>query len=230
MWPDPLVIFDLDGTLVDSEHAHFLSWQRAASLRGRELTQEQYAPFAGHAGDAIALQLDPQAPEAAWRDKKLFYREIQSRGIQPIVRTVEFARQLGIEKKHLGIKLGLASAAPREEIDYNLRHLNIKEIFDVVVSGCDDLAHIQDPEGVNKPKPYIYLEAARLLGLDPKRCVAFEDSATGVTSAVEAGLLTFAVPNFYTQAQDHSRAYIVLSPDTPLDVVNFFTHIDAWLR
>lgn len=71
------------------------------------------------------------------------------------------------------------------------------ETFDVIVSVAD-LAEYTDLEGINKPKPYIYLQTAKLLGLHPEQCAAIEDSRTGISSAVNAGCISVAVRNAYT--------------------------------
>ena len=63
-----------------------------------------------------------------------------------------------------------------------------------------------DLEGKNKPKPYIYLEAAQRLHVSPQHCLVFEDTEAGVMAASSAGMITIAVPNRFTSSQDFSRA------------------------
>ena len=91
--------------------------------------------------------------------------------------------------------MGLASASPKDEILLNLQQHQIEHLFDVIISGKDDLSEYNDPEGVNKPKPYIYLHAAKLLDISPQQCVVIEDSRSGVTAGVDAGCFVIAVPN-----------------------------------
>ena len=110
----------------------------------------------------------------------------------------------------------------KKEILINLKDHEIIDAFDVVVSGQDDLSHYLDPEGVNKPKPYIYLHAAKLLGLEPSECVAFEDSYTGLLAASKAGLITFAVPNTFTREQDFSLATFKIEPHEEINMEEFF--------
>ena len=226
------VIFDCDGTLVNSEGLHFLSWQEAFSKEGVIITEEQYYPFSGHSGIYVAQKLYQGASIALatkiYLDKKRIYRGLCKQEIDPIERTVSFVRQLAERKQELGIKLAVASAAPKKEILNHLKNLGLLSVFDEVVSGSDDLhAHYRDPEGINKPKPYIYLHAAKLLGLEPSQCIAFEDSHTGVISAATAGLITFAVPNIYTQEHDFSRAMFVIDPSTAIDMEDFFQKIEG---
>lgn len=118
----------------------------------------------------------------------------------------------------MGCKLAAASAEHRGEILEHLEHLGILDAMDAVVSGVDDLSDYHDPDGVNKPKPYIYQHAAQLLELDPAECMAFEDSGTGVLAASRAGIFTVAVPNPFTLAHDFSCAHAVFAPDEPLEL------------
>lgn len=229
---EPMVIgmiFDCDGTLIDSEYAHFLSWRSALNGLGFVLTEEEYFPLAGHSGDYVAQRLCEMAQvgsvEAIFQAKRDAYRALYIDEVVPIERTLHLVRQLSEHREQLCIKLAVASAAPKKEILRHLHHLGLSEVFDVVVSGKDDLAHYADPEGVNKPKPYIYLHAAKLLGLEPSRCVAFEDSGPGVLSAVRAGLTTFAVPNAFTKAHDFSRATYVIEPSVEIPLEELFQKI-----
>ncbi len=225
------IVFDCDGTLIDSEAAHFASWRMAIEKRGGSLTAEEYQQLAGKTGTAISGMLHAKvmfdSPEALRNDKIDYYMQmLRKQEFQPIERTVRFIKELSLIKKELGLKLAVASAARKEEILHNLEHLKILSLFDAIVSGVDDLTDYSDPEGVNKPKPYIYLHAAKLLGLPPAQCVAFEDSATGLLAAVTAGMITIAVPNQVTQLQDFSRADYIIDPATPIDIDDFFLKVD----
>ncbi len=117
--------------------------------------------------------------------------------------------------------MGVASAALKVEIESHLANLGIRDLFEVVLSGYDDLEGYSDPDGVNKPKPYIYLHAAKLLRVHPTRCIAIEDSYTGVTSAVAAGCITVAVPNHFTKHHDLSRATVRIDTLVNLTVERF---------
>ncbi len=123
---------------------------------------------------------------------------------------VKFVRLLFREKEKLKLRLGVASSARKEGILTNLRRLALEALFDLVVSGQDDLKAYTDPEGVNKPKPYIYLHAAATLGLSPSQCIAIEDSYAGVTAAKKAGYFTIAAPNHFTRTQDLSHADLII--------------------
>ena len=206
------IIFDCDGTLVDSENAHYMAWKMALSQRGHEITLEDHLSHVGTPERLIAefytqkLRLDDS--EQLIEDKHHNYREFIRQGIPPIEATLEFVHLLATQKQTLGLKLGVASGAPKANILAHLRHLGIEDYFELVLSGIDDLEEYHDPEGANKPKPYIYQKMAHLLGLAPEQCVAIEDSRPGLTAAVNAGYLTVAIPHAFSKHQDFSSATI----------------------
>lgn len=212
------IIFDCDGTLIDSEGLHLQAWKMAVQKRGFELHDELYFSLAGQTAETIAEKLysliGKDSPQKIVEDKRAFYRTLQQATTIPIIRTLCFLKEL----QNYDVKLGVASAAPKEEILINLRAMGIEKDFHTIISGVEDLAHIHDPEGVNKPKPYIYLHAALTLGLNPSECVAFEDTSFGVQAAKTAGLKTIAVPNLYTKKQDFSAADLIINSEDPINI------------
>lgn len=214
------IIFDCDGTLIDNGIGYFLDWQYALQCQGYELNADDFWDFmnknrlVGAPGaDEILVKyccelVGRDCAHEILRDKKTFSAQLhQTYEFPAIEPTVNFLHALGKAKEDLGLKLGLASGNKKENIHRVLKRLHVDQYFDVIVS-ADDLAEYHDPEGVNKPKPYIYLEAAKLMCLRPEQCVAIEDSRTGVSSAVGAGCLTVAIPNAYTAQQDLSHAHL----------------------
>ncbi len=224
------IIFDCDGTLVDNEYSHFLSWKEALHFLGAELKEEEFFPFYPglHAGDIAQMLCEKYSlpsPDALCLAKAKNYTQLLAQGFPPIERTVRFVKLLAERKEELGIKLAVASASRKESILTNLDHLGLKNVFDAVVSGKDDLGDYKDPDGVNKPKPYVYLEAAKRLGIDPSFCVAFEDTQTGLRAASDAGMTTFAVPNAYTKQQDFSRASFWIDLNAEIDMDDFWQKV-----
>lgn len=226
------VIFDCDGTLVDSEQFHCLAWQAAFEEQGYQLGKEFYIHHFSGLGDheisktAVRL-LGFGCFDALLAHKNRCFDALLAAGICPITPTVTLVKCLFDQKEKLGLKLAVASGARKQEILCNLKNLAIDDCFDVILSGRDDLSDYQDPEGTNKPKPYVYLKAARLLGLQPQECVAIEDSRAGVSSAVEAGCFTIAIPNDYTRQQDLSQAHMKIASFADLDIDDFFKMVFA---
>lgn len=214
------IIFDCDGTLIDNGIGYFLDWQHALQCQGYELNADEFWNFmnknrlVGAPGaDEIIVKyccelVGRECAKEILNDKKAFSAKLhQTYEFPAIEPTVSFLHALGKTKEDLGLKLGLASANTKENILRVLKRLNVDQYFDVIVS-ADDLTEYNDPEGINKPKPYVYLKAAKLLGLLPEQCVAIEDSRTGVSSAVSAGCIAIAIPNAYTTQQDLSHAHL----------------------
>lgn len=224
--PIKAIIFDCDGTLVDSEEAHLSAWRQALQNRGHDLAPEHCFLYTGKPSSVtaklIAETMGYDCSDEILEEKKTYYREIHEQGLPPIEETVEFLRRLAKEKEHLGFKLGIASAATTPEILSHLRNLGIEEFFDVILSGHDDLQDYTDPEGVNKPKPYVYQQAMKKLGVLPAESVVIEDSTTGVLSGVAAGCFTVAVPNIHTRNQDLSKAHLRIESFANISVDEFF--------
>lgn len=202
------VVFDCDGTLVDSEQFHYQAWNDVLKKHGKSFSLEEYYPCVGHSTGVISERLAEKfgigPAQEIGRDKLARFHELQRLGMPPIRATVDFIHRMVQEK--LGLKLAVASAVAREEIFTHLKNLKIDGFFDAVVSGIDDLDHYNDPEGVNKPKPYVYLETAKILNVKPSECIVIEDSHVGVSAGVKAGCFTIAVPNLFSQRQDFSKA------------------------
>lgn len=217
--PIKAIIFDFDGTLIDNGSAHFIEWQYALAQQGFALQAEEFWEFMNKnkligsptANEPIARHycalLGRDCAATLLKDQLYYALRLQEMcEFTPIEPTVRFLRRLGEEKVRLGIQIGLASANNKRNILRVLTKLGVIQYFDVVVA-ADDVSHIQDLEGTNKPKPYVYLHASELLGLHPSECVAIEDSRTGISSAVTAGCFAIAIPNVYTASQDLSLAH-----------------------
>lgn len=226
------VIFDCDGVLIDSEYSHYLSWQKAIQKYGHDLTLDEYYFYVGKSGDEnaklFAEKIGIDCADELLKDKRAHYHGFQAKGIPPIQSTIDLVHLLAKEKNKRGFSLGVASAAKKEEILLNLRQHGIEECFDIVLSGQDDLMEYHDPEGVNKPKPYIYLHSAKMLGISPEQCIVIEDSHSGVSAGVRAGCITIAVPNHYTQKQDLSHATLILDSFSGMDVDQFFQLLEKF--
>lgn len=208
------VIFDCDGVLVDTEYLKFLAWEKALLEKNIDFSLEEYMPLVGNSSALVLAGIEAQKnkkiPSNIIHRKEELYLLEQKKGVPAIEPMVEFVKFLSLHRKELRIRLGLASAGRKEEILTNLRCIGLENVFDVVISGADDLGHYLDPEGTNKPKPYVYLEAAQQLGILPESCLVFEDTQAGVKAASTAGMTVFAVPNRFTLSHDFTSARQVI--------------------
>jgi beta-phosphoglucomutase len=211
------VIFDCDGVLVDTEYLKYQAWQTALLERGVEFDLNEYYPLVGYSSNEIANKiflnkhLNFDLPNLI-ADKNRIYSELHKQEIPIFADAVQALHALINNKKARGIKVGLASSPSKNEILQNLRHIGIDENkLDAIVSGTDDLNHIQDPTGTNKPKAYIYQLIAKQLDVNPKDCLVLEDTKAGVEAAYYAGMTVLAVPNTFTKKHDFSKAKKVIS-------------------
>lgn len=207
-----------------------MSWQHACGKQWWDFPLDEYHLFVGKPSRAIAQvlaeRIGKDCAEQILCDKRAHYHHLQNGGHPPIQATINFLRLLAKEKEKRNLKLGLTSAARKEEILLNLRHQGIDHLFDVILSGQDDLGDYHDPDGVNKPKPYIYLQAMKLLGVFPAECIVIEDSASGVKAATTAGCFTIAVPNDFTRYHDLSLAHLQMDSFADIDIDKFFKIVD----
>jgi len=220
------IIFDCDGILVDTEYLKFLAWQEALASQAIEFSVEEYMPLVGHSSKNI-LQMIQHSKKIKISDeiiglKNARYKALQKLGVPAIQAMVDFARHLSANKSKLGLVLGLASSAPKEEILTNLQQIGLENAFDLVISGSDDLDDYVDAEGKNKPKPYIYIETAKRLNILPEFCLVFEDTTAGVDAAADAGMVPIAVPNQFTLNHDFSKALHVFLSHEELPHIEIF--------
>lgn len=216
------ILFDCDGVLVDTEYLKFLAWKEVLQTRQIDFVLEEYIPLIGHNSKNMLKSIQQNKgvaiDEAVLDDRRHRYTELQEQGVQPIPQMVELVRKLKAKSR---FKLGLTSSASRKEILINLRQMDLEGLFDLILSGSDDLDAYVDAEGKNKPKPYIYLEAAKRLSVDPSRCLVFEDTTAGIEAASGAGMIAIAVPNRFTLTHDFSKAYKIILSYQQLNDLSF---------
>jgi beta-phosphoglucomutase family hydrolase len=180
-------IFDLDGTLVDNMRFHAEAWAALFARLGHAVPPERFAvELAGRKSEEIfALLLGHALPRAESErlaaEKEASYRAAFRAHMEPL----RGAREMLARLRAGGLKLAVASAAPRENRDLVLDGLALRAQFDRVI-GAEDAAR-------GKPAPDIFLAAAAALEVEPRECLAFEDAVNGVRAARAAGMRCFAV-------------------------------------
>lgn len=222
------LIFDVDGTLADSEESHRIAFNLAFEQQGLGWvwTPERYRELLSVTGgkERIAWHVQTLSMTASERHRLLarvseihaakttFYSAAVRAGGLPLRPGV--ARLLE-EARGDGCRLAIASTTTAENVDALLQSAfgsRGLELFDVIACG--------DQVQAKKPAPDIYQLVLRTLGVDADRAVAFEDSPNGLRSAVAAGLWTVITPTFWTADGDYAEAGLVLphlgSPAHPL--------------
>ncbi|MFL5995754.1 MAG: HAD-IA family hydrolase [Streptomyces sp.] len=180
--PLQAVLFDMDGTLVDTER---LWWEAVEQVAGRALTEEDRPEVLGRPVEYTAAWLAAITGTPAADLAETLHREFADRvrtGIVPRPGALALLDALARE----GVPTALVTASPRAVADTVLHTLGADR-FAVSVT-ADDTPH-------TKPAPDPYLAACRALGVDPALCVAVEDTETGVASAEAAGCAVLAVPS-----------------------------------
>jgi HAD superfamily hydrolase (TIGR01509 family) len=174
------LLFDLDGTLVDSDSIHLAAWQAVLRPHGVVVDAEEYRRrISGRLNPAIVADYLPAIGQDEARvfaaRKEAAFREAAS-SLQPVAGLLE----LMASARAVGVRLALVTNAPVENTRHVLGVLGLNGAFDIEVLG-DEL-----PAG--KPDPLPYRHALGLLDVPPEAGVAFEDSVSGIRSATGAGL------------------------------------------
>jgi HAD superfamily hydrolase (TIGR01509 family) len=182
-------IFDMDGTLINSERVIMQAWLSAAKDCGVLLTEAHYIPLVGlrdgqwepilasHVGDYVLFSRIKEQVAANLRDAA-------ASGICTLKAGV---LELLMALRELGVPCAVASSSHVREIQCRLGQANVLHFFDSITGG-NEVPH-------GKPDPAIYHLAAARLGLKPDHCVAFEDSEYGVESAFAAGMRAVMIPD-----------------------------------
>jgi beta-phosphoglucomutase family hydrolase len=187
MVSDRAVLWDMDGTLVDSAEYHWQAWRDTMAHEGSPITHEQFLATFGQRNDSILRQWlgEKITPESIQRigdaKEELYRRQVRQTGIAPLPGSLDWVRSLHRQ----GWGQAIASAAPRANIETILDVLKAGPCFEAIVS-ADDVHR-------GKPDPEVFLVAATKLGVRPERCVVVEDALHGIEAARAAGMRSVGV-------------------------------------
>jgi beta-phosphoglucomutase len=181
------VLWDLDGTLVDSGDYHWRAWQETLAAEGVALSYQAFLDSFGQRNDRIlAKWLGGEASAERIRRiadaKEAMYRDIARReGLVPLPGAREWVTRL----RAAGWRQAVASSAPRANVEVMLEVIGLTALVDAVVA-AEDVTH-------GKPHPEVFLAAALRLEVPPSRCVVVEDATAGVEAARRAGMRRIGV-------------------------------------
>lgn len=182
------VIFDLDGLMIDSERFHFDAMAVLVSRYGKNHDEAWFEPMVGMDNIAcakfvIAETNIPLTPDAYIKENYDVILEFLPEFCQPNPGLLDLIDDL-IDSEMM---LGVASNSYQPYVNEALSSLGILEHFNCILTAGDV------PNA--KPAPDLYLAAADCLGLEPNQCIALEDSAVGMTAALQAGILCAVIPS-----------------------------------
>lgn len=186
------LLFDLDGTLAETDSLHLPTWVDALRPHGIEVDEEFYREnISGRSNSKVVEDLLPDLSTEAGRDladaKEASFRE-RAHLLEPLPGLLAFM----LEAKDRGLSLALVTNAPEANVEAVLLALELGEFFDEVV--------LSDEVGPVKPDPAPYKAALDRLKAAPDEALAFEDSISGIASAIGAGIPTVGIAS--TQAPE----------------------------
>ncbi|WP_316818338.1 HAD family phosphatase [Pedobacter nyackensis] len=184
---DIAVIFDMDGVICHTNPFHSLAFREFFSTRDLAPTDEEFAQHMFGKSNSYILSHFLKRPVTGDEllqmeaEKEGLFRKIYEPHIEPITGIVEFISDLNAN----GVKLGVATSAPYANLELILSKVNIRERLGSILASEDVKKH--------KPDPEVYLKSADNLGVAPERCLVFEDSFSGVSAALNAGMKVVGV-------------------------------------
>ena len=184
------VIFDMDGTLYNTELIYFECYRAAAAEMGLDFTFDLFAQGVGisreEANKFIKQHFGPNTDtdRLQRRTYQLVENYLQRGGKIPFMPGAKEAVELFYKR---GLKLGLASSNIRKWVEFFLDKTGLRAYFSALTT-CEEVEHL-------KPNPEVYLRSAAKLGAVPAQCLVFEDSIAGASAGINAGMRTCMIPN-----------------------------------
>jgi beta-phosphoglucomutase len=181
------VLWDLDGTLVDSAELHWRAWRDVMAEEGLPITLDQFVHSFGKRNDLIlsgwlGKGADPDRMRRLSEEKEARFRAlVQAHGVEPLPGVRAWVTRLHAE----GWVQAIATSAPRANLETMVDALRLGRYFGASVA-AEDVTH-------GKPDPEVFLVAAQRLGAEPRSSIVVEDAPTGIEAGRRAGMRTVGV-------------------------------------
>lgn len=175
------IIFDLDGTLVDSIPYHFRAWKEAARKYGAEVATSFLNRHNGTASHEIAAELIREydlGKKVSW-EQLLNEKTNEFSKLQHLIKPIEPVASLVI-KYYQKLPIALGTGGHRKAVERTLKAVNLSEYFKVIVT-ADDIENF-------KPHPETFLKCSIRMKVDPSGIEVFEDTDQGIEAALSAGM------------------------------------------
>ena len=179
-------IFDMDGTMVDNVPYHVQAWKEFSRKYGNELSERDVVAWMGmtnrdYQRRILGREVGDEESRLMSEEKEVIYRELYRPHMKPAPGLLGLLDRAQSE----GVRLAVASGAPRGNINFILDGLDLRRYFPVLV---DDSLYAR-----GKPDPECFLTAAGMLGAEPRDCTVFEDAVKGIQAGKAAGMKVVAV-------------------------------------
>ena len=202
--PTFALIFDMDGTMIDSMPYHAKSWM--AFARNHQINidvADLLRRTTGRTGAECMQELfqrnfTPVEVAALIAEKEGIYRDLFAPEFKEVAGFKAFS-ELAVTR---GLKFGIGTAGDRHNIEFAFSHLKMKLTPDAVVGGDEGFA--------GKPNPDIFLEAAHRMRVEPEQCIVFEDAPFGIEAAKRAGMRAVAILSSHS-AQELAGPHVLAS-------------------
>ncbi|MHA4896670.1 HAD family hydrolase [Pedobacter sp. PWIIR3] len=187
------VIFDMDGVICHTNPYHSLAFREFFSTRNLSPTDEEFSQHMFGKSNSYILTHFLQRPIMGEEllqledEKESLFRKIYEPHIDPVPGFLKFFMDL----KENGAKLGVATSAPFANLELILSKVHIQTFLGSVLASADVKKH--------KPDPEVYLKSAANLGVTPEQCIVFEDSFSGISAALNAGMKVVGVLTSHTK-------------------------------
>ena len=189
------LIFDMDGTMIDSMPYHTLSWIEFCKRRGITIdVADLLARTTGRTGTECMGELFGRTMTAAEalplvHEKEVIYREL----FAPVFKEVAGFTTFAAKARSMGLKIGVGTAGDQHNIAFAMSHLKMPHAPEVIVGGDQGFA--------GKPQPAIFLEAARAMNTPPNNIIVFEDAPFGIEAARRGGMRAVAMCTSHSAAE-----------------------------
>ncbi|NPV77138.1 MAG: HAD family hydrolase [Anaerolineae bacterium] len=199
------LIFDFDGTILDTEYPEFLVWQEIFKSYNTDLHLKEWAKTLG----TTYKEFDPihHLEQRTGRsiDAEEIFNHRNDKVLQIILQQPLLPGVMSYltEAQNKGLSLGIASSSGRQWVQGHLERLGLTSFFDAIVT-ANDVRYV-------KPEPDLFLLVLNKMGLRPNEAIVLEDSPNGIKAAHQAGLRCVAIPNEISRHLDLSQADMIIN-------------------
>lgn len=205
------LLFDMDGVIVDNHKYHLGAWIEFSKRHGFDLNEEEYKKHIN--GRTIVATMSHFFPDIKDRneilklgnEKEEIYRKIYRDYQKPVEGLVDFLE----EARLAGVKVGVGSSAPPENITFTLDSLDLRKYFAAIINGSE--------VSIGKPHPEVYLKLAEKLNVDPKSSIVLEDALSGIEAGKAAGAKVIGLATTH-KANELAHTDLVINDFTSLTV------------